>query len=168
MYACTVRFPYWNVRNSASLSCLVESGKYFSRNLVLKEVQVTASSRVCIICCMPTHQYSASATNRKVTKDSFYASVHSITLQIFTHSMSHVFASSGVDLLGFVPHKVLHRHWVSGCYHGSRLHCNGLHRIHHPMNRMCNLISPSVSPPSPVCHCLSMPHFQLFTPNSSS
>ena len=98
MYACTVRFPCWNVRNSASLSCLALFGKYFSRNLSLKEVQVTSSPRVYMSCCMPAHQYSASATSRKETKVSFCASVQSITRQIFSHSRSQASASSEVDL----------------------------------------------------------------------
>jgi len=74
------RFPCWNMRNSTSLSCLALPGKYFSRNLVLKEVQVRTSSLVCINYSMPTHQYFASTISRKVTKDGFCALVHSITL----------------------------------------------------------------------------------------
>jgi len=97
VYACTVKFPCWNVRNSASLSCLALSRKYFSRNLVLKEVQVTSSTRVCISYCIPTHQYSASATSKKVTKVNFCASLHSMTLQIFSYSLSQASTSSRVD-----------------------------------------------------------------------
>jgi len=37
-------------------------------------------------------------TSRKVTKDNFCTSVHSISLQIFSHSMSQASASSGMDL----------------------------------------------------------------------
>ena len=98
MYACTVRFPYWNVRNFASLSCLALAGKYFSRNLSLKEVQVTSSPRVYMSYCMPAHQYSASAINRKDMNESFWAFVQSITRQIFSHSLSQAPASSGEDL----------------------------------------------------------------------
>ena len=68
----------------------------FSRNLLLKLVQVTCTSRVCIYCFIPSHQYSALVTNWKVAKVSFYASVHSITQNILSHSRIHVSASSGV------------------------------------------------------------------------
>jgi len=91
-------FPFRNVRNSASLSCLTLFGKYFSRNFFLKEVQVTCFSLVCMSCCMLAHQYSTSATSKNVMKVSFCASVHSITLQIFSHSLSHASASSRMDL----------------------------------------------------------------------
>jgi len=98
VYDCIVRFPCWNVRNFASLSCLTLFGKYFSRILVQKEVQVTSSSLVYMSCCMPAHQYSAFTTSKNVMKVSFCASGHSITLQIFSHSLSHASASSRVDL----------------------------------------------------------------------
>ena len=98
MYTRTIRFPCYNVRNLAFILCLTLSRKYFSRNLVLKEVQVTSSTRVCISCCIPYHQYSASATSKNVTNESFFASVHSITLYIFSHSLSQASALSRVAL----------------------------------------------------------------------
>jgi len=98
MYASIVMVPCCNVRNSTSRSCLALSGKYFSRNLVLKVAQVTCSSRVCINYCIPCHQYSASATRRNVTNNSFCSSVHSSTRQIFSHSRIQASASSGVAL----------------------------------------------------------------------
>jgi len=79
MYASTVMVPYYNVRNSASCSCLALFGKYFSKNLIMKVAQVTYSSRVCINYYIPCHQYSTSATRRNVTNNSFCSSVHSNT-----------------------------------------------------------------------------------------
>jgi len=87
-----------SVRNSASSACFAESGKYFSRNLFLKFTQFTSSWRVCICCCIPVHQYSASPTSRKVAKFNCCASVHCSTRNIFSHSLSQASASSGVAL----------------------------------------------------------------------
>jgi len=90
--------PCCKVRNSASFSYLALFGKYFSKNRVLKLAQVTRSLRVCISYCIPTHQYSASATRRNVTKVNFCASVHLSVRHIFSHSLSHASPSSGVAL----------------------------------------------------------------------
>ena len=90
--------PCCKVRNSASLSYLALFGKYFSKNYVLKLAQVTRSSRVCISCCIPTHQYSASTTRRNVPKVNFCASVHPSARHIFSHSLSHASTSSRVVL----------------------------------------------------------------------
>ena len=158
VYACTVRFPYWNVRNSASLSCLALSGKYFSRNLVLKEVQVTTSSRVCINCCIPTHQYFASATSRNVTNVSLYAVDHSTDLLTLSEpSVCLIRSGFARELRGHVSHEILHNHRASGCDHSSRMRYNGLHRVHHLMDHMCYLISPII-PSSLVSHSLSTRH----------
>jgi len=74
-------------------------GEVLLWNLFLKFIHITSFSRVCICCCIPIHQYSTSVTNRKVANVSFLAFVHSITQKIFSHSRSHVSASSGVALL---------------------------------------------------------------------
>jgi len=58
-----------------------------------------------------------------------------------------------------VPHEIFHSHGTSRHDSGSGLRCIRLHRVHHPMNRMCNLISLSIIPSSPVCQSLCTPHF---------
>jgi len=65
-----------------------------------------------------------------------------------------------------VPHEIFHSHRTSRCNSGSRLRCTGLHRVHHPMNRMCSLIIPSIIPPSPVCQSLCTPHFSWIKPHN--
>jgi len=98
-YSSTVMSPCYNARNSASLSCLAISGKYFSRKRILKFAQDTGSSLVPIYCCMPAHQYSASSFSRYVANNSFCSSSQFITLKIFSHLRSHASASSWEALL---------------------------------------------------------------------
>ena len=87
------------MRNSTSRACLAQSGKYFSRNLFLKFTQYTSSWRVCILCCIPVHQHSASPTSRYVAKVNCCSSVQAKTQNIFSHSLSQVSTSSRVALL---------------------------------------------------------------------
>ena len=98
-YSCIVMSPYCNARNSASLSYLAVSGKYFSRKRALKLAQVTGSSLFSICCCMPAHQYSASPFSRYATNNNLCSSSQFITLKIFSHLWSHASASSGEALL---------------------------------------------------------------------
>ena len=63
-------------------------------------------------------------------------------LALFGPSICLIGSGFAHELKGLVPHEILHSHWTNGC-------------------------SSIISPP-PVSHRLSMPHFQLFTPNSSS
>ena len=70
-YYCTVMSPCYNARNSASLSCLAVSRKYFSRKRALKLAQDTSSSLFSICCCIPAHQYSASPFSKYAANNNF-------------------------------------------------------------------------------------------------
>jgi len=67
-----------------------------------------------------------------------------------------------------MPHEIFHSHGMSRCDSDSGLCCIRLHRVHHPMNRMSNLISPSIIPPSFVCQSLGTPHFSWIKPHNLS
>ena len=57
-----------------------------------------------------------------------------------------------------VAHEVLHRHRPNRGNHRPRLSCNKLHRVHHPMDCVRNLICPNIVSTSPISHCLCTPH----------
>jgi len=62
------------------------------------------------------------------------------------------------ELHRLMTHEILHCHWSDWWDHRPRLRCNRVHRVHHPMDRIRNLIRPSIISASPISHCLCTPH----------
>jgi len=145
---CYNKLPCCRVRNSALHSCLALLGKYFSRNLLLKLVQVTSSSRVCfcyillpgLLLCLGALYYPE------------------YFLAFSKPCVCLVWGGFPSELRWLMAHKVFHRHRSDRWNHGSRLRCHRLHRIYHLVGCIRNLISSNNIPTSPVCHSLCTPH----------
>jgi len=73
-------------------------------------------------------------------------------------SICPVWGSFACKFCRLVTHEVLHCHWSDRGNHRPRLRCRRLHRVHHPMDCIGNLINPSIIHAPPISHCLHTPH----------
>jgi len=79
-------------------------------------------------------------------------------LELLEPCVSLIWGGFPSEFRRLMTHEILHGHRSHRRNHGSGWCCYRLHRIHHLVDCVSNLISPNGISSPPVCHCLWTPH----------